>query len=240
VEKTNTWRVQAIFEAAFREYGLPQAIRTDNGAPFATRALAGLSRLAVWWIKLGIVPERIQAGHPEQNGRHERMHRTLKAEATQPPASNRRQQQQALDRFRQEYNEVRPHEALQMRTPAEVYQPSPRKFPACVPEPHYPPTMLVRTVRHHGHFRWKKHDVFLTEVLGGESIGLLPQDDRWFTIYFAHVPLARFDSEKLQVTPWKATQGFYKMWAGEEDPSPSPAPHPRTEQDPKVSGMRPV
>jgi transposase InsO family protein len=240
VEKTNTWRVQAIFEAAFREYGLPQAIRTDNGAPFATRALAGLSRLAVWWIKLGIVPERIQAGHPEQNGRHERMHRTLKAEATQPPASNRRQQQQALDRFRQEYNEVRPHEALQMRTPAEVYQPSPRKFPACVPEPHYPPTMLVRTVRHHGHFRWKKHDVFLTEVLWGESIGLLPQDDRWFTIYFAHVPLARFDSEKLQVIPWKATQGFYKMWAGEEDPSPSPAPHPRTEQDPKVSGMRPV
>jgi hypothetical protein len=100
--------------------------------------------------------------------------------------------------------------------------------------------MLVRTVRHHGHFRWKKHDVFLTEVLGGESIGLLPQDDRWFTIYFAHVPLARFDSEKLQVTPWKATQGFYKMWAGEEDPSPSPAPHPRTEQDPKVSEMRPV
>ena len=95
MEKTNTWRVQAIFEAAFREYGLPQAIRTDNGAPFATRALAGLSRLAVWWIKLGIVPERIQAGHPEQNGRHERMHRTLKAEATQPPASNRRQQQQA-------------------------------------------------------------------------------------------------------------------------------------------------
>lgn len=174
MEKTNTWRVQAIFEAAFREYGLPQAIRTDNGAPFATRALAGLSRLAVWWIKLGIVPERIQAGHPEQNGRHERMHRTLKAEATQPPASNRRQQQQALERFRQEYNEVRPHEALQMRTPAEVYQPSPRKFPACVPDPHYPPTMLVRTVRHHGHFRWKKHDVFLTEVLWGESIGLLP------------------------------------------------------------------
>src|SRR5712692_4809102 len=112
VEKTDTQRARAIFEAAFREYGMPAAIRTDNGAPFATRALAGLSRLAVWWIKLGIVPERIEAGHPEQNGRHERMHRTLKQETADPPAANRRKQQRALDRFRQEYNEVRPHEAL--------------------------------------------------------------------------------------------------------------------------------
>jgi transposase InsO family protein len=240
VEKTNTARVQAIFEAAFREYGMPRAIRTDNGAPFASRALGGLSRLAVWWIKLGIVPERIQAGHPEQNGRHERMHRTLKTEAAEPPAANRHQQQQALDRFRQEYNEVRPHEALEMRTPAEVYQPSPRAFPARVPEPQYPSNMLVRTVRHHGHFRWKKHDVFLTEVLWGESLGLLPEDERWFTIYFAHLPLARFDSQKLQVLPCKTTQGFYNVGAGEEDPSPSPAPHPLTEQDQKVSGMCPV
>jgi transposase InsO family protein len=122
VEKTDTARVQAIFEAAFREYGMPQAIRTDNGPPFASRAVAGLSRLAVWWIKLGIVPERIAAGHPEQNGRHERMHRTLKQETTQPPAANRREQQRTLDRFRQEYNQVRPHEALQMQTPAAVYQ----------------------------------------------------------------------------------------------------------------------
>ena len=240
VEKTNTARVQAIFEAAFREYGLPQAIRTDNGAPFASRALGGLSRLAVWWIKLGIVPERIQAGHPEQNGRHERLHRTLKTEAAQPPANTRRQQQQALDRFRQEYNEVRPHEALEMRTPAEVYQPSPRKFPTHVPEPEYPSTMLVRSVRHQGHFRWKKQDVFLTEVLWGESVGLLPKDDRWFTIYFAQVPLARFDSYKLQVIPCKTSTGFYKVGAGEGDGSPSPAPHPLIVPDQKVSGMCPV
>jgi len=247
VEKTNTARVQAIFEAAFREYGMPQAIRTDNGAPFASRALGGLSRLAVWWIKLGIVPERIQAGHPEQNGRHERMHRTLKAEAAQPPATTRRQQQQTLDRFRQEYNEVRPHEALEMGTPAEVYQPSPRKFPARVPELEYPQSMLVRRVHAKGYFRWKHHDVFLTEVLWGESIGLLPEDERRFTIYFAHLPLARFDSEKLQVIPCKATPGFSKVKAGEGDPSPSPAPHPPTEQDQKcqecarskMSGMPP-
>src|SRR6478609_6729503 len=113
VEKTDTARVQAIFEAAFREYGLPQAIRTDNGAPFASHAIAGLSRLSVWWIKLGIVPQRIEAGHPEQNGRHERMHRTLK-EST-PPRANRRAQQQSFDQFREEYNQVRPHQALGMQ-----------------------------------------------------------------------------------------------------------------------------
>jgi putative transposase len=240
VEKTDTARVQAIFEAAFREYGMPQAIRTDNGAPFASRALAGLSRLAVWWIKLGIVPERIAAGHPEQNGRHERMHRTLKQEAAQPAAANRRQQQQALDRFRQQYNEVRPHEALEMQTPAAVYQPSARTYPSRVPEPEYPQTMLVRSVRAHGHFRWKKHDVFLSEVLWGERVGLLAEDDRWFTIYFAQLPLARFDSQKLQVTPWSATGGSGHVAAGEGDASPSPAPHPLSESDSKVSGMCPV
>ena len=240
VEKADTARVQAIFEAAFREYGMPQAIRTDNGAPFASPAVAGLSRLAVWWIKLGIVPERIAAGHPEQNGRHERMHRTLKQETAQPPAANRRKQQRALDRFRQEYNQVRPHEALEMQTPAAVYQPSARTFPARVPEPEYPETMLVRSVRPHGHFRWKKYDVFLSEVLWGERVGLLAEDDRWFTIYFAQLPLARFDSQKLRVTPLPKTGGCDKVAAGEGDQSPSPAPHPLTEPDQKVSAMCPV
>jgi putative transposase len=240
VEKTDTARVQAIFEAAFREYGLPAALRTDNGPPFASRAVAGLSRLAVWWIKLGIVPERIAAGHPEQNGRHERMHRTLKQEAAQPPAANRREQQRTLDRFRQEYNQVRPHEALQMQTPAAVYQPSARRFPERVPEPEYPETMLVRSVRPHGHFRWNKYDVFLSEVLWGERVGLLPEDDRWFTIYFAQLPLARFDSRKLQVTPLPKTGGVDNVSAREGDACPSLAPQPLMEQDQKVSGMCPV
>lgn len=241
VEKTDTARVQAIFEAAFREYGMPQAIRTDNGAPFASRAVAGLSRLALWWIKLGIVPERIAAGHPEQNGRHERMHRTLKQETAQPPAANHREQQRKMDRFREEYNQVRPHEALGMKTPAAVYHPSTRMFPARVPEPDYPESMLVRSVRLRGHFRWKKHDVFLSEVFWGENVGLLPEDDRWFTIYFAQVPVARFDSQKLSVTPLQKTGGFYKVGAGEGDASPSPAPHPlKAQQNEKVSGMCPV
>jgi putative transposase len=240
VEKTNTDRVQAIFEAAFREYGMPQAIRTDNGAPFASRALAGLSRLAVWWIKLGIMPERIAAGHPEQNGRHERMHRTLKQEAAQPPAANRREQQRTLDRFRQEYNEIRPHEALNMQTPAAVYQPSARMFPTRMAEVDYPGTMLVRSVRPHGHFRWKKEDVFLSEVFWGERVGLLSEDDRWFTVYFAQLPLARFDSHKLMVTPLPKIASFANVRAGEEDASSSLAPQHPAESVYKVSDMCPV
>jgi transposase InsO family protein len=240
VEKTDTARVQAIFEAAFREYGMPEAIRTDNGAPFASSAIAGLSRLAVWWMKLGIVPERIEAGHPEQNGRHERMHRTLKQEVAQPPAANRREQQRAMERFRQEYNQVRPHEALGMQTPAEVYQPSARSFPVRVREPEYPDTMQVLNVKSQGQFRWKKQDVFLSEVLWGEPVGLLPVDDHWYTIYFAQFPIARFDSRQLRVLPLKKAKEFGITGAGEGDASPSPAPHPLNPAEQKVSGMCPV
>ena len=245
VEKTDTARVQAIFEAAFREYGLPQAIRTDNGAPFASTALAGLSRLAVWWIKLGIVPERIEAGHPEQNGRHERMHRTLKQEVATPPAANRRAQQRELERFRQEYNQVRPHEALGMQTPAGVYRPSAREFPRRLPEIEYPEGMEVRSIHAHGHFRWKKrHDVFLTEVLWGERIGLLPRDERWYDVYFGPVLLARFDGGQRRVVPLPQGVSFVMARAGAGDASPSPAPLPldgaAAVENEKVSGMSPV
>jgi transposase InsO family protein len=238
VAKTNTERVQAIFEAAFREYGLPQAIRTDNGTPFASRAVSGLSRLAVWWMKLGIVPERIAAGHPEQNGRHERMHRSLKQEAATPPAGDRRAQQRELDRFRQEYNQVRPHEALGMQTPAAVYAPSLRSFPGRVADVEYPQTMRVRRVQRHGHFHWNKREVFVSEVLWGEHVGLLPVDDRWLTIYFAQFPIARLDSRHARIAPLPAD--FYKVAAGEGDGAPSPAPHPPVGETEKVSGMRPV
>src|SRR5216684_2969061 len=231
VEKTDTARVQAIFEAAFREYGMPAAIRTDNGAPFASSAVGGLSRLAVWWMKLGIVPERIQAGHPEQNGRHERMHRTLKQETAQPAAANRRAQQRAFDRFREEYNEQRPHEALGMQTPALLYEPSPRAYPARVPEPEYPASMLVRSVHHQGQIRWKKHDVVLSQVLWGERVGLLPVDERWFTIYFAQFAIARFDSQKLRVLALSQEENYDIAEAGEGDASPSPAPHPLTGEE---------
>ena len=169
-----------------------------------------------------------------------------------PPAQDRRAQQRALENFRQEYNEVRPHEALAMETPASLYEPSPRPYPARVPEPEYPATMLVRSVRAHGHFRWqKRHDVFLSEVLWGERVGLLPIDERWYTVYFADVPLARFDSWRRRVLPLppkKDAEGesaaepnsFYVAGAREGEVSPSPAPHPLTETEQKVSGMCPV
>jgi putative transposase len=240
VEQSNTEQVQAVFEATFREYGLPEAIRSDNGGPFASRAIAGLSRLAVWWMKLGIVPERIAAGHPEQNGRHERLHRTLKQETASPPAANRRAQQRAFDGFRQEYNQQRPHEALAMETPSALYRPSSRLYPARLPEPEYPSAMQVRRVHEHGQFHWKYRDVFLSKVLWGERIGLLSVDDRFFTIYCAAFPIARFDSHRFVVLPLAAGQNFSRDDAGEEDSSPSPAPHPLKQSQQKVSTMCPV
>lgn len=199
VEKADTPRTKAIFEAAFREHGMPRTIRTDNGAPFASRAIAGLSQLSLWWMKLGIVPERIEPGHPEQNGRHERMHRTLKEATALPPAANRRAQQRAFDEFRREYNEVRPHQALGMQTPGSLYRASPRTYPERLPEPEYGSAMMVRRVQKHGEFNWKHQHVFLSEVLYGERVGLLPIDDRYYRVYFMSVPLARFDSRCIKV-----------------------------------------
>ncbi len=201
VEKTNTEQVQAIFAAAFREYGLPQRIRTDNGAPFASRAIAGISRLSIYWMKLGIAPERIKPGHPEQNGRHERMHRTLKAETAKPPAANRRAQQKAFDRFRQQFNEERPHEALQLKTPASCYQSSPRIYPDRIPEPEYDCNIKPKRVYPDGTFFWKGTQIFISKSLGGESIGMEPIDDRYWDVHFATFPLARFDSHKLVLQP---------------------------------------
>jgi len=239
VEKTDTERVRAIFEAAFREHGLPEAIRTDNGAPFASSAIGGLSRLAVWWIKLGIVPERIQAGHPEQNGRHERMHRSLKLEVRR--AEDWRAQQRELDRFREEFNQVRPHEALDMQTPAAVYEPSPRPYPARIPEVEYPDSMLLRRVKSHGHFRWKKHDVFLSEVLWGERIGLQTDDDEIFTVYFAHLPLALFHARTCTLFPLPHRSRANTAFCGSGQACPEPqSKNQNLPEKEKVSEMCPV
>jgi transposase InsO family protein len=240
VEKMNYERVRAVFESAFRECGMPQAIRTDNGAPFASRAVAGLSRLAVWWMKLGIVPERIAPGHPEQNGRHERMHRTLKQETASPPEANRRAQQRAFDRFRREYNDERPHEALDMETPNAVYARSSREYPARVPEPEYGRFFQVRRVRERGDFSWKHEHVFVSETLTGESVGLLPIDERFYAVYFAAFPIARFDSHKLVIVPQPKEKDFSGDGAKEGEVSPSLASHPLHAPEEKVSGMCPV
>jgi len=174
-----TW-VRPIFEAAFREYGLPRAILTDNGPPFVTTGLHGLSRLAVWWLKLGIQPTRTEPGHPEQNGRHERMHETLAAETTRPPAATVRAQQRCLTKFRQMYNHERPHEALGQCPPARVYQPSPRAYPERLPEFEYAAGADVRRVRPNGALRWGTQEIYLSQALAGECIALEEiLDDRW-------------------------------------------------------------
>ncbi len=239
VDKTDTPRVQAIFEAAFREYGLPEAIRTDNGAPFAARTLAGLSRLAVWWMKLGIAPERIQPAHPEQNGRHERMHLTLQQETMSPMAGTRPAQQRRFDQFRREYNEQRPHQALAMRTPASCYHCSPRPFPARLPEPEYGAAMRVRRVYPSGQFLWKEEEVFVSKTLVGERIALQPLDERWYTIFFARFALGRFDSHTRTLHRLTPAQDFDSEDAGEGEPPPSPAPHPQN-PDQNLSTMSPV
>ena len=127
-----------MFTRLFKEYGLPRRIRTDNGVPFATNTLARLSQLSAWWIRLGVMPELIEPGKPQQNGRHERMHRTLKAEATRPPAATCRAQQRKFNRFREEFNLERPHEALDMRTPASCYEHSVREMPSKLPAARIP------------------------------------------------------------------------------------------------------
>jgi transposase InsO family protein len=175
--------VRPVFEAAFREYGLPLRLRTDNGAPFASVGAGGLSELAVWWIKLGVVPERITPGQPSQNGRHERIHRTLKAATAQPPAPTMRAQQQRFDVFRAEYNHERPHEALQQQPPSSWYALSPRTYPRRLEEPTYAEADQVRRVRHTGEIRWSSGTVYISRVLIGEPVGIYEAADGWLVRY---------------------------------------------------------
>lgn len=171
-DQVNPW-----FEWAFRRYGLPEAIRTDNGAPFASVGLGGLSRLSAWFIKLGIRPERIEKAHPEQNGRHERMHRTLKEATAAPPRANLAEQQKAFNAFVEEYNLSRPHEALEMKKPGMVYEISKRVYTSRSTLVKYGPELIVRAVRASGEIRWNGKRVYISEALSGERIGLLQLKD---------------------------------------------------------------
>jgi transposase InsO family protein len=163
---------QPVFAAAFRHRGLPSAIRCDNGSPFGSTGAGGLTRLSAWWIKLGIEPHFIHPASPQENGRHERMHRTLKAQTSRPPAANAAEQQGRFDTFRRHYNEERPHEALGQRPPYEVYTPSRREMPDRLEEPWYDADHQVRRVRSSGEIMWKGERVFVTEALIGELVGI--------------------------------------------------------------------
>jgi transposase InsO family protein len=189
---------KAAFKRLFERYGLPERIRTDNGVPFASRAAGGLSRLSIWWITLGILPERIDPGKPQQNGRHERMHRTLKQAAAQPPEQSFSAQQQRFDLFRESYNRERPHEALDQQTPATHYQPSSREY-TDNPEPlTYPEYFVVRPVQGSGIVNLRGHRVYVTHLLEGYDVGLNEIAQGVWEVYFGPLRLGQFDERDAQ------------------------------------------
>jgi len=190
-----------VFERAFKEFGLPQAIRTDNGVPFASaHAIYGLSRLSVWWLRLGIQIERIKPGHPQQNGRHERMHLTLKQEATKPAAPNVLQQQARFDAFVEQYNQERPHQALGMKVPADVYARSARVYRG-LEELTYPFHDQTITVTHCGRICFKRQKVNLSQVFAGQNVGVTQVGERIWLVTFMQYDLGYFDDETCRLEP---------------------------------------
>lgn len=192
--------VRVSLERVFRENGLPEAIRSDNGTPFASTGIGRLTRLGVWLLKLGIRRELIQPGRPDQNGRHERMHKTLKDEATRPSKANLKQQQKRFDEFVQEFNMERPHEALGMKRPAELYVPSPRRFPEVLPEPQYPRHFEVRRVSRNGGVRWRSQWMSVGHSLIEEPLGFEQVADGVWDAWFMNVRIGRFDERELLLT----------------------------------------
>jgi putative transposase len=195
-----TVAVQPVFRALFRAVGLPESIRTDNGPPFASIGLHGLSPLNIWWMQLGIVHQRIPPASPQYNGAHERMHRELKRETTRPAAATARAQQRRFDAFRRRYNTVRPHEALGDQPPHSRWVPSPRPYPEQRPRPAYPAALETRRISDSGTFSWRGRAIFLTETLRGEDIALEAVDEGLWNLLYYHTLLARFDDRTGQIT----------------------------------------
>jgi putative transposase len=188
-----------VFTRVFKEYGLPNIIRSDNGVPFATNGLARLSELSAWWVRLGILPELIEPGKPQQNGRHERMHKTLKAETTKPTGSNLSAQQRKFNRFIEEFNFVRPHEALDMATPSEIYTYSNRPMPTKLPTIEYPDRFEKRYVSANGGIRWNNQWVNLTSACIGQYVGLEEIDNGVWDVYFGVLKLGRFHEQFMRI-----------------------------------------
>jgi putative transposase len=196
---TETLGAKEVFTRLFKKYGLPAAIRSDNGTPFASTALGRLSQLSVWWIRLGIRPELIEPGKPQQNGQHERMHRTLKAETTRPPEADLAKQQRLFNRFVREYNEVRPHEGVELKTPATLYEASARHLPKEVPELIYPAHYETRLVSKNSGMRWNSQWVAVSQTCAGLHVGLEQVDHGLWDVYFGPVKLGRLLEEKLRI-----------------------------------------
>jgi putative transposase len=217
-EGTSAELVRPHFDMLFREYGLPEAIRTDNGAPFASTGLGGLTKLSVWWVRLGIRLERITPGCPQENGRHERMPLSLEKSQARVARKNLAAQQNALEVFRREYNEERPHEALELRVPKELYTRSPRIYTGRLPPPpEYPDDWQVRYVRPSGQMKWGGRDVSVTRALSGETIGLEPRADGVWAIWFEHLELGIFDERRRRIKRHRQL-----VWSTPRTPRPRP------------------
>jgi len=196
---TETRGAKEVFKHLFEKYGLPNAIRSDNGTPFASTALGRLSELSVWWIQLGIRPELIQPGKPQQNGQHERMHRTLKAETTHPPGANLAGQQRLFNRFIREYNQIRPHEGIELLTPASIYKASSRLLPKELPPLVYPAHFETRLVSKNSGIRWNSRWVAVSHTCAGLPVGLEEVDHGLWDVYLGPVKLGRLLEESLRI-----------------------------------------
>jgi transposase InsO family protein len=197
---TDLLGARAAFERAFREYGIPWQLITDNGVPFcSSRSLGGLTRLSKWWIELGICPVRIQPGHPQQNGVHERMHRTLKEWILRVREPDLKNQQKSFDAFREEFNNVRPHQSLGQQPPATALKPY-RSYASRPKGIAYEAKMLVRSVRSDGHIKWKNDLIYASDVLAGARIGLLEVEDATWAVYYGAVRIGYLDqlTNKIQ------------------------------------------
>lgn len=199
LNSTSVAEAKPVFTRLFREYGLPKRIRTDNGVPFATSTLARLSRLSAWWVRLGILPEFIEPGKPQQNGRHERVHRTLKDETTRPAAGSLPAQQRKFNVFREEFNHERPHEALDQQTPAACYRPSPRAMPEKIPPFVYPDRFEVRYVSGNGGIRWNRDWVNVSTACIGKHVGLEEIDNGVWNVYFGPLKLGRLNERHMRI-----------------------------------------
>ena len=218
--------VRPCFERAFRKYGLPLAIRCDNGSPFGSRGAGGLTRLSAWWLKLGIAPHFIHPASPQENGRHERMHRTLKAQTSTPPAANAPEQQVRFDAFREHYNKERPHEALDQQPPATAYTGSPRAMPRRVEDPWYDADHQARRVHSKGEIKWKGDFIFIGEALVDELVGIAELETGDHVVRFCDLDVGLIDRRGLFTR-------FAPLRQRLRDPGEQPA-------QPKLSGIMPV
>jgi transposase InsO family protein len=199
LSSTRVQEAKPVFTRVFKEFGLPQRIRTDHGVPCATTTRGRLSPRSARWVRLGLLPECIEPGKPHQNGRHERRHRTLKADTTRPPGANLRAQQQQFTHFRAAFTHERPHEALDMRTPAACDDPSPRKMPPKLPPRESPDRFAVRDVSATGGSRWNRHWVNVSHVCAGAYVGLEDIDDGVWNVYFGPLKLGRLLERHLRI-----------------------------------------